>query len=80
MTVNVGGSITSFSKELEIGKGGTNQGKLFNYGTITVKKLEIKPNGGCLLGQPLPEARNYGTINTISDLHVGGNCGAGSLI
>ncbi|MBN4072903.1 T9SS type A sorting domain-containing protein [Crocinitomix catalasitica] len=79
MIINSSGSITSFTDNLLIGNGGTNQGKLLNFGSITVRDLRVQPDGGCLLTDPLPVAYNYGTITTTDNLRIGANCGAGAF-
>lgn len=79
MTINAGGSITGLGMKLKIGKGGTNQGELINYGDITIDKLKDKAENGCNASDSYPVAHNYGNIFTDGGMHIGNNCGSGGL-
>lgn len=80
MIIENGASLTASNLEdIEVGKGGTSIGELFNYGSLTIEKFKVKPDNGCtadLTG--LPSAYNYGEMTLVS-LHIGNNCGRGSM-
>lgn len=80
LIVEAGDTIhSSNSSKLQIGKGGTSSGILYNYGHIEVLKIEVKPDNGCSESATgLPNAFNYGSM-VLTDLHVGNNCGRGAF-
>lgn len=78
--VEIGASLTSSNKDMDVGKGSTDEGTLINFGTISIRDLEVKPDNGCTPTTLFPIIHNYGTINTSEDLHVGNNCGAGTFV
>lgn len=79
MTVESMGSLSSANKSLKIGKGGY-VGRLYNYGDISIKKLEAKPNPG---GGPSildPAIHNYGTITASGGMSVGRDLTTGGAL
>ena len=74
--IDSNGSITNSSKDLFIGKSSQNKGEFFNYGSISVSKLEIIPNG-CGSNDTKPVIHNFGNIECSAKIHVGKNCGSG---
>jgi hypothetical protein len=78
--VESGASLTSTNKDMDVGKGSTDEGELINYGAISIRDLEVKPDNGCTPSILFPIIHNYGTITTSEDLHVGNNCGAGTFV
>jgi Secretion system C-terminal sorting domain len=79
MIVAVNASVIG-ANDMDVGKGGVDQGELINYGTLQFRDLDVKPDNGCTPTIVLPVIENYGLITTTDDLHVGNNCGAGSFI
>lgn len=79
MTIMINASVIGAGNDLKIGKGEIDEGDLTNFGTLTVRDLQVKPNNGCTPSLGKPIVHNYGIITTADDLHVGNNCAAGSF-
>jgi len=78
MVVNANSSITGTgTTDLKIGKAAINFGELINYGSISVRNLEVKPKNQGVSTDQLPVLHNYGTISTSKDITIGNNNGAG---
>lgn len=69
----------SNKNKITIGKGSISDGEFFNYGMLSINKLIVKPDNGCVPSNDLPVAHNYGTIDLFDDLNVGNNCGRGAF-
>ena len=69
----------SNKNKITVGKGSVSDGELINYGTISINKLIVKPDNGCVPSNDLPAAYNYGVIDLFDDLNVGNNCGRGAF-
>ena len=79
MTIMLNASLVGGGNDLKIGRGVIDEGDLTNYGTLTVRKLIVKPKNGCTPNLGKPWINNYGVITTTDNLNVGNNCGAGSF-
>jgi len=78
--INTNASLTDVGgANLKIGKGAVNSGELINYGSITVRNLEVKPKNGGVATDAFPVLHNYGTITASNDLKIGNNNGAGTF-
>ncbi|MFL2570978.1 MAG: hypothetical protein ACJ0QL_03770 [Parvicellaceae bacterium] len=74
--IDTNGSITNSSKDLFIGNNSQNEGEFFNYGSISVSKLEVIPTG-CGSNNTKPVVHNFGNITCSAKIHIGKNCGSG---
>ena len=79
MTILLNASLVGAGNDLKVGRGVIDKGELTNYGTLTVRKLVVKPKNGCIPSLGKPWIHNYGVITTMDDLNIGNNCGAGSF-
>ncbi len=65
------------SQNIDVGKGTTNSGVIYNYGYIQAKDLKVEPDNGASTSDPYPVMHNFDTV-VAEKLNIGNGEGVGT--